>query len=214
MIPTVLALDTASPVIGAALIRGAEVRQWSQRIVRGSDAALTPALAELLDGIDRLDAIAVSVGPGAFTSLRVGVAHALGLALARSALVVPVSSLEARAAAAPGTRTLALLDGRKGRAYAGFYAPGLVGEEVDVQPSDAIALADGDWAATGEGALVWAAEVEAAGGHVVDEPAASPALALARLGLARIGAGIAPTGVRLRYLRAPDAKLPTIRYSR
>jgi len=211
---TLLGIDTAAPVVGAALLVDGELRSWSQRIVRGSDAVLTPALAELLQGVDHLDAIAVSVGPGAFTSLRVGVAHALGLALARGCDIVPVSSLEARAASVDSSPVLALLDGRKGRAYAGFYAPELKGAELDVPPAEAIALAEGDWVAVGEGALVWRAEVEAAGGRVVEDPTRSPAAALARLGAERIDQAIPAVAVKLRYLRAPDAKLPNNALSR
>ena len=204
---TVLAIDTAAPVVGAALLHRGELRSWSQRIVRGSDAVLTPALAELLDGVDHLDAVAVAVGPGAFTSLRVGVAHALGLAVARGCPVVQVSSLEARARAVGG-RVLALLDGRKGRAYAGFYAPALVGEERDLPPQEALELAEGPFVAHGEGAEVWRDLVLAAGGTLGADPTASPAPALARLGAERITAAVPPVAVELRYLRAPDAKLP------
>jgi tRNA threonylcarbamoyladenosine biosynthesis protein TsaB len=166
-------------------------------------------LANLLDGVSRLDLVAVAVGPGAFTSLRVGVAAALGLALARGCPVVPVSSLRARAAAVGPGRVLALLDGRKGRAYAGFYEDGvLVGPEVDRIPAEAVALASPPFVATGEGALVFRLFVEAAGGVVDPDAEKSPALALARL--APHLPSVPPEAVRLRYLREADAKLPGI----
>ena len=214
MTPTILAIDTAGPVVGAALLCGDELKSWSKRIVRGADSVLTPAIAELLAGGVELHAVAVSVGPGGFTSLRVGVAHALGVAVARGVPVVPVSSLEARAAALAHPRTLALLDGRKGRAYVGFFTPELVGSELDVPPDEAIALADGDWVATGEGAHVWAQDILDAGGRLADDPTASPAAALARLGRDRFPDAVPAVSVRLRYLRAPDAKLPKVRHSR
>ncbi len=214
MTPIVLAIDTAGPVVGAALIgHPGGARTWSARVTRGSDKVLTPALGELLADVGPLARIAVSVGPGAFTSLRVGVAAALGLAVARQCKVVPVSSLEARAARVGSGRVLALLDGRKARAYAGLYVDGiLVGDEVDWAPADAVALGRGDFVATGEGALVFQEAVLAAGGCVAADADASPALALAQLAVDR--PGVAPEAVRLRYLRDADAKLPGKKLSR
>ena len=208
MIPVVLAVDTAGPVVGAALVGHPDgPRSWSARVTRGSDRVLTPALAELLAGVERLDKVAVSVGPGAFTSLRVGVAAALGLAVARDCPVVPVSSLEARAARVGSGRVLALLDGRKGKAYAGLYVDGqLVGAEVDRPPAEAVALADAPFVATGEGAVVFADDVRAAGGQIAGGADESPALALAHLAGDR--PGVPPEAIRLRYLREADAKLP------
>jgi tRNA threonylcarbamoyladenosine biosynthesis protein TsaB len=204
----VLAVDTAGPVVGAALLGHPDgPRTWSARVNRGSDKVLTPALAELLEGVERLDRIAVSVGPGAFTSLRVGVAAALGLAVARGCPVVPVSSLEARAACVGSGRVLALLDGRKSKAYAGLYVDGvLVGDEVDRPPAEAMVLGGGDFVATGEGAVVFQDAVLAAGGTVAPDADASPALAIARLAVDR--PTVPPEAVRLRYLRDADAKLP------
>jgi tRNA threonylcarbamoyladenosine biosynthesis protein TsaB len=83
---------------------------------------------------------AVSIGPGSFTGLRVGVATVKGLAFARGALVAPVPTLAALAvqgaAAAPGLPVLAVLDARRGEVYAAIHGPGdplapaLLGPEV------------------------------------------------------------------------------------
>ncbi|MCB9743254.1 MAG: tRNA (adenosine(37)-N6)-threonylcarbamoyltransferase complex dimerization subunit type 1 TsaB [Alphaproteobacteria bacterium] len=207
----VLGIDTAGPMLGAALLDGdAPARSWSARGGRGSDAVLAPAIASLLREVDDIDLIAVSVGPGGFTALRVGVASALGVALARRRPVVPVSSLEARAALAPeAERVLALLDARKGRAYAGLFAPELVGEEQDLPPEQAVALAAGaPFVATGEGALVWSALIEAAGGQVHPRAAEAPAAELARIGRDRAHAALAPEAIRLHYIRPSDAQPP------
>ena len=207
--PCVLGIDTAAPVVGAALVGAGAPRAWSERVVRGADAALLPAIDDLLRGA-RLDAVAVSCGPGAFTSLRVGVAAALGVALARGVPVVSVSSLEARARAVGAGRVLALLDARKGRAYAALFEGGhRVGDERDVPPESAIGLAAGaPFLATGEGAVVWRSAVEAAGGEVVSAPAASPAATVALLGAARLAEAVAPAAVRLNYIRPSDAVPP------
>ena len=73
----VLGIDTAGPVAGAAIVGPGIEKAWSDRIVRGADTVLIPAIADLMDGVSGIDIVAVSVGPGAFTGLRVGVATAL-----------------------------------------------------------------------------------------------------------------------------------------
>ena len=106
----VLGIDTAGPVVGVALWTPDGEKLWSQRVVRGADTVLIPAISEMLSDVDELDCVAVTVGPGAFTGLRVGVATALGIAVSRGVPVVPVSSLEARASMERGAHVLALLD--------------------------------------------------------------------------------------------------------
>ena len=88
-------------------------------------------IAELLDeaGWSRksLDRIGVSVGPGSFTGLRVGIACAQGLSLGLGVPVVGVTSLQAMAravpASIPGLRC-ALLDARRGEVFAAAHQPG------------------------------------------------------------------------------------------
>ena len=109
----------------------------------------------------------------------------------------------------PG-RVMSILDGRKGRAYAAVFEDGLpISEAVDLPPEDALLLANGEaFLAAGEGAEVWAAEVRAAGGEPVEHPTASPAGRLLPLFAQSKGDLVSPEAVSLRYLRAPDAKLP------
>lgn len=219
----VLGIDTAGPVVGVALWTPLGVETWSQAIVRQADSVLLPAIGRLLAGAPGvLTCVAVSVGPGAFTGLRVGVSAALGVAFARSVPVVPISSLEARAAAAGGPRTLALLDARKGKVYAGLFdvsdsraAPVLLSPEVDDTLAAVLsALGERPFLAVGEGATsvdVTRAILDA-GGSVSPDAGRSPADAVARLGALRwaadAGAALDPADVALRYLRAPDARPP------
>jgi tRNA threonylcarbamoyladenosine biosynthesis protein TsaB len=206
----VLGIDTAGPVVGVALWSERGVRLWSQRIIRRANSVLLPAVAELLSDTE-LDLVAVSVGPGAFTGLRVGVSVALGVALARGLPVVAVSSLAARAAMVREERVLALLDARKGKVYAGLFdasepVPVLIGTERDCPLS--AALPDVPCVAVGEGAVVFRDEIIAAGGRCSPDAARSPADEVARLGHLQRASARDAGAVALRYLRPPDARPP------
>jgi len=203
-----LAIDTAGPVIGVALLADGQVSSWSGRVGRGSEGALGQAVSDLLEKAEKLEGIVVSVGPGAFTSLRVGVATALGLAVASGCKVLPICSLKARALGCEG-RVLSLLDGRKGRAYAAFFQAGQqIGEAVDWAPEKAIALAgDTPFTAVGEGAVVWLDQLPP-WAKTPDKPDASPVVEMVRYLEANSDESVPPEAISLRYLRAPDAKPP------
>jgi tRNA threonylcarbamoyladenosine biosynthesis protein TsaB len=79
-------------------------------------------LAEAGGGFAALDAIAVDMGPGAFTSLRVSCAIAQGMAVALDLPILPVGSLECLAWQAGGRRVLSLIDARMGEVYVGAFA--------------------------------------------------------------------------------------------
>lgn len=130
----VLALSTSTPRGSAAVLDGECVlgvaryeggAGHAERLFQAIDEALLAA------GVDRaaLDALACDVGPGSFTGVRVAVAAAKGIALARSIPVAGVVSLEAMAAALraePSVRAeavLAVIDARKGELFVGAYGP-------------------------------------------------------------------------------------------
>ena len=205
----VLGIDTAGPVVGAALWTPDGEELWSERVTRGADTVLIPAIADLLASVDELKCVAVSVGPGAFTGLRVGVATALGVAVSRGVPVVPVSSLEARASLVRGPRVLALLDARKSRVYAQTFSvgedgPSALGPVVDVPLEEAIP--DSPFIAVGEGVVVDRELILQQGGVLAERPEQSPALEVARLGAHRVDTAVDPSVVALAYLRPPDAK--------
>jgi len=203
----VLAIDTAGPVVGVFLDGVETPFKYTERITRGAEITVSVAIDRAIKGVS-LSHVVVTVGPGAFTSLRVGVAMALGVATARKCKVSQVSSLRARAGIAPEGLTLVMLDGRKGRAYAALYEDGVqVSEELDVSPEIAVGLANGrPFVAVGEGAEVWREIVESSGG-IVSEDACRPPLE-EMVALSEKSEKVDPQKVVLNYIREPDAKLP------
>ena len=213
--PLILAVDTAGPVAGLALLHGDRLEgSWCARVVRGAEARLVPAVRELLRG-RRPDAVAVADGPGGFTGLRVGVATALGLAVPWDCPLVPVSSLVVRAALVPGEpRVLALLDARKGRFYGGLFdtRPPIPSPLCEARDLEVEQLLLGEpCVAVGEGAAVARMQVLAAGHRPAVQPDANPAPALARLGALLVADDrcVSAHALSIRYLRQPDAVPPT-----
>jgi tRNA threonylcarbamoyladenosine biosynthesis protein TsaB len=128
---TLLALETATTACGVAVLQDetilAQAHLYRPRV---HAERLTPLVEEVLDHAsvesDDLDAVAVSMGPGSYTGLRIGGSTAKGWALAADAALVGVSTLAACAAqlrpvAAPGDGVCALLDARRDEVYAGAY---------------------------------------------------------------------------------------------
>ena len=134
MTRTLLAIESSTDWLSVALLRDEEVlaleeqedsRQHASALLTTIDAVLT---REGL-GLDDLDAIGVSTGPGSFTSLRIGLATVKGLAFERPLLGVGVSTLEAMALSVleddsrvGACEVVALLDARRGEWYAGGWS--------------------------------------------------------------------------------------------
>jgi tRNA threonylcarbamoyladenosine biosynthesis protein TsaB len=101
-----LSVDTSTAQSGLALYDGAQVLAellWHSRAHHTRE--LAPALAGLLERtgakIDEVNAVGVAIGPGSFTSLRVGLAFAKGLSLARKLPIIGIPTLDIVAAAQP-----------------------------------------------------------------------------------------------------------------
>lgn len=125
----ILALDTSTLTGSAAVVvDGVVLAESTTRIRATHSEQILPLVDEVLArasvALDAIDRIAVGVGPGSFTGVRIGVATAKGLHIASGVALVGVSSLEALASAAWGVRgfVLAALDARRGEAYAALYA--------------------------------------------------------------------------------------------
>jgi tRNA threonylcarbamoyladenosine biosynthesis protein TsaB len=175
----VLALETATDLVGAAVARDGSVAERSHLGGRAHAELLAPAIAEVcaLAGIELadLDALAVDVGPGLFTGLRVGVATAKALGQALSLDVLTVSSLDVLAAgayeAAPGARSarvVAVVDARRGEVFAAAYGAGSAGSPGSDHrgPDPAAVRTDRAGALSPEELVAWCDDL-AAGGPVL-----------------------------------------------
>lgn len=125
----ILALDTATWVASVAVTEGERVLAERKQRTQGQHAEhLLPMIDAALDeanySVAELDAIAVSIGPGSFTGLRIGVAVAKAMAYAWKLPVIPVPTLLAIASAAPVEEGVvaAVLDARRGQLYAALFA--------------------------------------------------------------------------------------------
>lgn len=148
MTDPLIAIETATQVCGVALWQdGRVVAEAHLHRPRMHAEHLAPLIRNVLDRTDQqpvdLGAVAVSMGPGSYTGLRIGVSTAKGLARAVNAEVVGVPTLEALAASAlpyvtPGDVLCPLLDARRDEVYAAAYRSG---EDATLHPhSDTQAL--------------------------------------------------------------------------
>jgi len=191
-----LAFDTATGTATAALVRGNEVLgegtgraatilAEANRLLRA--AGLRPA---------DLDLLAVGVGPGSFTGVRIGLAAARGLALALDLPVAGVSTLDALAAGAPGA--VPVIDARRGEVFT------VVSGHVRCLAPD-VSEVNRDRTYVGDGAVRYRATIEDRGG-VVPPDDSELHLPRARFHAALAGAGGPAELVEPVYLRAPDAE--------
>ncbi|MEM0906263.1 MAG: tRNA (adenosine(37)-N6)-threonylcarbamoyltransferase complex dimerization subunit type 1 TsaB [Pseudomonadota bacterium] len=125
----VLVLDTALEACQAAVVTdGVVCAHVVTRAQGGAEAIAANAVAALQEagvGFGDLARVAVTIGPGSFTGVRVGIAYAKGVAFARSIPAVGVSTLEVLARQG-GLPALAVIDARHGAVYAALHtAPGV-----------------------------------------------------------------------------------------
>src|SRR2546421_3369129 len=124
----VLAIDTALGACAAAVLdssAGAILANESLGMLRGHAEAIMPLIARVMDAarceFTEVDRIAVTVGPGSFTGLRVGISAARGIALAAGKPAVGLSTLAALAAPLiatdDGTQVVAAIDARHEHIY-------------------------------------------------------------------------------------------------
>ena len=225
----ILAIDTSTWVCAAALLRDGVVLAARDDRAESHAARLADLVESVFDDArERLepgDAIALSIGPGSFTGLRIGLSLAKGMAFAGDLRVVGVPTLDAWAVAAPTWegRLCTVLDARKREVYAAVYER-TNGQVVRCGAPCALAatrLAE-TLASTGNGACTFIGDAVDVYGEVFREILGSRAgffppdehlpraPAVGRLGAARLAgfpggdplAELVPT-----YVRPPEAEL-------
>ena len=208
----VLALDTCLDACSLAVLDGETVRaQASHPMGRGHQEAIAP-LAQAVMGeaglaFSDLERIGVTIGPGSFTGLRVGLAFAKGLGAALAIPVVGVGTLAALAEPLGPGLVFAVIDARRGQVYLQAFSDGrplMAPDALDLATAAArVAELSGgrDAVLAGSGAGLLADLMP--GARLVEAPACDPA-AVARLAAAQTS----PAPPRPLYLRAPDARLP------
>jgi tRNA threonylcarbamoyladenosine biosynthesis protein TsaB len=220
-----LGLDTSTAPAAACVLRHDgetfEVAPEPAALVHPPAHAreLMPAVMRMMErsglGWGDLDAIAVGIGPGSFTGLRIGIATARALASANRLPLRPVSSLAALAAGImdEGRATLALplIDAKRGELFAALHEDGReVWPPFAARPeevAEVVREAGLTPLAAGDGSLRFRGVLEAAGVRVA--PDDSRGHVVRALHVCRLAAGAPdqhPETVLPEYLRAPDAK--------
>ena len=214
----ILALDTATEACSVALLRGDEM---ICRLAEGGPShaprvlgMVQAVLAEAQISLSALDGIAASIGPGAFTGVRISVAVAQGLAFGADLPVAAVTTLEAlayQAIASGAERALACLDARMGEVYWGCFSadpgrgviasnPGRVGP-----PQSVVLPGPGTYRGIGRGFSAYAVLAALPGLQLDanDGRALPNAREFARLGALRLaaGEGLDPAQLSPLYLR-------------
>ena len=189
-----LAFDTATDVATVALVREGDVlgerRSRAVTVLADADELMRAAGATPRD----LELLAVGVGPGSFTGVRIGLAAARGLGLALDLLVAGISTLDALAAGSPGA--VPVIDARRREVFA------LVdGEPRCLAPAELPVEPGREY--VGDGALRYRAGIEARGG-VVPADDDERHVPWARFHAQLAGPGGSAELVEPVYLRLPD----------
>lgn len=226
----ILGFDTSTPATAVALVRAdGEVLEARDDPPPGGRPAhatrLLPLADELLTRASlpwrAVQRIAVGVGPGSFTGLRIGVASARGLAQSLGVELAGVSSLRALAAGAAreaaGRPVLAVVDARRGEVYAGAYLgdrelapPRAVAPDhlSEVRAQARGATPSDSWLGVGDGAIRFRSQLQTAGVAVPAGGAGVHRVSAAII--CRLAAGVpplAPEAVVPDYRRRPDAEI-------
>jgi len=221
-----LALDTSTRYAGVALSNEDRVvasHAWHS--VYNHTSELMPSVVNILErgGLTAagLDGVAVALGPGGFSALRVGISAAKGLALVAKTPIIGVGTLdlEAHPYLQSGVIVCALLEaGREECATALFDPSGARTREDKVCTADELLAevsetVDGPVIFCGEGVVPWRDQIGSALGakaQIVRSTPAARVWALAKIGQERLTAGEVDdlTTLQPEYLRMPSIGVP------
>ncbi|MFO1117559.1 MAG: tRNA (adenosine(37)-N6)-threonylcarbamoyltransferase complex dimerization subunit type 1 TsaB [Beijerinckiaceae bacterium] len=216
----ILAIDTSLAAASVCVYDGSKSEVLARETLameRGQDQALLPMIdrvvAEGAGSAAKIQRVAVTVGPGSFTGIRIGISAARAIGLALDAPVVGVSTLAAFAAPVVLEKSngvvAAAIDARHGRVYVTALAGGrpVVAPRVCLPKEAVRAMGSGPLWLCGPSAPAIAAEARAIGlaAEVVDDRVEPDITFVARLGqMADAGSAAA----RPSYMRAPDIRTP------
>jgi tRNA threonylcarbamoyladenosine biosynthesis protein TsaB len=215
----VLAIDTALGACSACIQdtgTGEMLARETIPMERGHAEALLPLIDRLVSQVEgsfgSLSRVAVTVGPGSYTGLRVGISAARGIGLAAGIPVVGVATLSAFLAPLMASDSRGLFTGAIDAKHGHIFVQAIAyGGKVIIAPSlmsyrDAIRqLGSGPLMIAGTAAASLAAEARAQGveAHVIEDSPAPDIAWVARLGAIADPASALPKPL---YLREPDAK--------
>lgn len=217
----VLALETATRRLSIALIDSsgciAEVSDDSERI---HSERLLPAVDSMFKrvglGLQDLTGVALAIGPGSFTGLRIGLATVKGLTFGSSMPVVGVSTLAGLAASIESERVPrgAILDAQRGEVYAGWSFPGPDRAQLEIEGVySTTELADCIPAKTriavGEGAEAFSERLAKNSSIDLITDVVSSARNIGKIGMdcLKAGVGVSANGLAPRYLRRAEAEV-------
>ena len=225
---TILGIETATERLSTALVIGNNKSMERNTDSRSSHCELlTGFIMEMIDesGIthESIDGISVSIGPGSFTGLRIGIATAMGMAYGLGIDTVPVSTLAALAwkATDPGTLVCPLIDAKRQEAYAAVYRITKHIPEILFEPAampvdklgELLLTFDEKVIVNGPSADLFKDKLTGICGDlltfILPQFSKPSALAVAELGelLFRNGGGMNPALLEPLYLRRSDAEL-------
>ena len=232
----VLGLETGSTIASIGLVNGGRIAASIARAVRSHGADLPAMVDELLGaagvGIRDLSAIAIGIGPGSFTGLRVGLSYAKGLSAGARIRIVGIPSLDAIAlcgsalpTARPGVTICPILDARKGEVYTSLYE--VVTDALEKVTGDLVVPLD-EFASHIVGEVLFVGESKAEDAHALVERNGGKANAtgaaefcrrgsfVAALGAARVARNDVDEVATLEplYVRAPEASVKSTAVNR
>lgn len=221
----VLAVESSTLAGGAALLDGDQlVGEYTLNVQITHSERLLAAVDRLLQdagwSLEILEGLAVAVGPGSFTGLRIGISTVKALAFSLKIPLAAVSTLEALAWTLPFARhpVCPVLDARKGEVYAALFhwdGESLVRDWEDqaLDPEEVCGRLSGPVIFVGNGVAVYGARFkERLGALAAFAPVARrlpSAACVGQLGIAQLASGavVDPVALAPRYLRPSEAEL-------
>ena len=138
----ILGIETATRAASVAVIfDGKVLAETTRESPQSFSETLLPQVEEVIKfsgAFENLDAVAISIGPGSFTGLRIGLATAKALAYAWGIKIIGVPTLQALAYNFPSSKVLPLIDAQKNRAYCQLFESCTALSDLEVKPIEEV----------------------------------------------------------------------------